>query len=375
MGNEADLFDFSSLAAGPFKFSGLLPHRGNVWDNICREFSNTIVNCDAKGRRMRLFLAVLCVAFGLSTVSTAQSDEARASGKLVTPDGLQKDVRFWERIFSEYSPDECVFHDEWNLDVIYYVAPVPRVSGSKPNARLKRHIKDIKSALANLEVRGEPRGEFERGIYQAIPEKLRNREFFSEAQDQIRCQRGVEFQKSLVRSRPYIPMIKRTLRDKGLPEDLAYLPHLESGFDRFATSKAGAKGLWQFMPRTARAEGLRVHRRNDWRTDPNLSTDAATDHLAGIFLKTRSWDLAITAYNYGQNGVLRAIQKFGGDYMKIRTEHKTKIFGFAARNYYPSFLAVRNVAMREEIKIANATRDGQIMAVGDEANAAGSVTF
>ena len=170
-------------------------------------------------------------------------------------------------------------------------------------------------------------------------------------------------------------MIKRTLKNKGLPEELAYLPHLESGFNQFATSKAGAKGLWQFMPRTARAEGLKVQRKNDWRTDPRLSTDAATDHLASIYLRTRSWALAITAYNYGQNGVMRAIQKFGADYMKIRSEHKTKLFGFAARNYYPSFLAVRNVAMREETRIANSGIDNQMMAVGDEANAAGTVTF
>ena len=108
---------------------------------------------------------------------------------------------------------------------------------------------------------------------------------------------------------------------------------------------------------------------------PNLSTDAATDHLASIYLRTQSWELAITAYNYGQNGVMRAIQKFGPDYMKIRSEHRTKLFGFAARNYYPSFLAVRNVAIREEMRIANASRFGEVIAVGDDKVAGGTVTF
>ena len=137
------------------------------------------------------------------------------------------------------------------------------------------------------------------------------------------------------------------------------------------------------LPTCCRSRGLhrpvatraKVHRRNDWRTDPHLSTDAATDHLASIYLRTRSWELAITAYNYGQNGVMRAIQKFGPDYMKIRTEHKTKIFGFAARNYYPSFLAVRNVAMREEMRIASSLRQGPAIAGGDDSATGGSVTF
>jgi hypothetical protein len=61
--------------------------------------------------------------------------------------------------------------------------------------------------------------------------------------------------------------------------------------------------------------------------------------------------------------------------MKIRSEHRTRLFGFAARNYYPSFLAVRNVAIREEMRIANASRFGEVIAVGDDKVAGGTVTF
>lgn len=295
------------------------------------------------------------------------------SSTLQVPKGLERDVKFWERVFTDVDPDECVFHDEWDLDVIYYVSKVPRVKTSRGNLVLKNHLKKIRVALTQLSRKGKPTSVFERKIFLAVPEGRRHRAFFSEAKDQVRCQRGVEFEKSFARSRQYIPMIKRSLREKGLPEDLAYLPHLESGFNRFATSRAGAKGLWQFMPHTARAEGLVVKRRKDWRVDPHLSTDAATDHLAGIFLRTRSWELAITAYNYGVNGVMRAMQKFGGDYMKIRSEHKTSIFGFAARNYYPSFLAVRNVAKREETRLARLYDEADRIAVGDDApNPAGA---
>ena len=319
---------------------------------------------------MRFLLFALLFWTVMETRTSADESNAptAAGGHFAMPDGLGKDVKFWERIFAEYSPEECVFHDEWHLDTVYYVSPVPRVVKASGSPLLKRHMKAIRAALNNIKSRGEPSGSFERSIYQAIPARLRTPEFFSVAADRVRCQRGVEFDKSFARSRPYVGMIKRTLREKGLPEDLAYLPHLESGFDRFATSKAGAKGLWQFRVQTARAEGLVVKRKNDWRTDPARSTDAATDHLASIFLRTQSWDLAITAYNYGENGVMRAIQKFGPDYMKIRTEHKTRMFGFAARNYYPSFLAVRNVAMR-------ASQDGRSVADGDDKTAGSTLTF
>jgi membrane-bound lytic murein transglycosylase D len=285
----------------------------------------------------------------------AESSNSSNDTTLPTPVGLERDVFFWEQIFSEYTPDECVFHDEWNLDVVYYVTEVPRLRSTSKNHRLSRHIKSIKIALDNIRTRGRPSGAFEEKIYRAIPQKYRTRDFFADASDRVRCQRGVDLDPSFKRSHKYLPMIRSILKAKGLPEDLAYLPHLESGFNVQATSKAGAKGLWQFMKHTARLEGLKVKKGNDYRIDPMKATDAATDHLASLYLRFRSWELAITSYNYGQNGVMRAVKKFGPDYMKIRTEHKTSIFGFAARNYYPSFLAVRNVAMKEEKKFKSAT--------------------
>jgi membrane-bound lytic murein transglycosylase D len=299
---------------------------------------------------MRFISIVAVILLGVSDLAMARRADVPAS--LPLPDGLEIDVKFWERVFTDIEPNECAFHDEWDLGIVYYVARVPKLKRGRSNRSLKSHLKKIRVALTNLGRHGKPKNSFERKIFRVIPKSKRNRRFFAEAKDQVRCQRGVAFEKSLARSKKYIPMIKRSLRAKGLPEDLAYLPHLESGFNRFATSKAGAKGLWQFMPQTARAEGLTVSRRRDSRVDPRLSTDAATDHLATIFLRTRSWELAITAYNYGLNGVMRAIQKFGGDYMRIRQEHRTGLFGFAARNYYPSFLAVRNLARNEEARLA-----------------------
>lgn len=291
---------------------------------------------------------------------------AQSSQLLPTPAGLERDVQFWERIFADYSPDQCVFHDEWNLDVVYYVANVPRMYVPGGSPLLKRHLKALRTALKSIAARGRPAGEFEEKVYASIPQRFRTADFLRDADERVRCQRGVEFEPSMKRSFALIPKIKAILAKKGLPEDLAYLPHLESGFDCHATSKAGAKGLWQFMKQTARSEGLKITRGSDWRTDPDRATDAATDYLASIYLKVHSWDLAITSYNYGPNGVMRAVQKFGADYMKIRQEHRSKIFGFAARNYYPSFLAVRNVAIRLEKRLAMGDNNNTTLADGDE---------
>ena len=314
--------------------------------------------------KLRCFICMCLYVFFSGTSIADNADESRSGFE--TPPSLRKDVRFWERVFDEYSSDQCVFHDEWNLDVVYYVSAVPRVSRSAGGSKLRRHLLAIRTALRSIAQRGRPAGEFEERIYNAVPEAKRNRSFFEDAQNQVRCQRGVDFGPALERGAKLVPMIKRILRSKGLPEDLAYLPYLESGFNRLATSKVGAKGLWQFMPGTAREEGLKVRRGDDWRTDVSRSTDAATDYLAAIYLRTRSWPLAITAYNYGQNGVMRAIQKFGSDYLMIRSEHRTKLFGFAARNYYPSFLASRNVAQKYEGRVSGVEFDTPAIAEGYE---------
>lgn len=287
------------------------------------------------------------------TEKQAKKPKGQGSSRVVlaTPRGLEDDVKFWEGIFSKYDPDQCVFHDEWELDVIYEVARIPRMRRGGHNSQLRAHFSKLRGALNNLASSDlKPVSAYERKILKSIPERHRNNAFLAQASDNLRCQRGVDFSPSMQRSENYIGMIKKTLREKRMPEDIAYLPHLESGFHRRAVSHAGAAGLWQFMKHTARSEGLKVNSRADWRYDPLRATDAATDHLASMYRRFGSWELAITSYNYGPNGMARAVKKFGPDYMTIRTEHKTRIFGFAARNYYPSFLAARNVAKNYHVQ-------------------------
>ncbi len=112
------------------------------------------------------------------------------------------------------------------------------------------------------------------------------------------------------RSGRYRDHILGVLRQQGLPEDLLWVALVESAFSATAYSRAGAAGLWQFMPTTGRIYGLTVDRRYDERLDPARSTLAAARHLGDLHARFRSWELAFAAYNMGYGGLLASIRKY-----------------------------------------------------------------
>jgi len=267
--------------------------------------------------------------------------------EIEVPAGLETEVKFWENIFSKYSPNQCVFHDKDNLNKIYTVIRLPE---NKPKAKkvLKKYSDAIQNGLLHLSSGGRPRTKLERDIVSVTEVNQRFPAYYRYAMNNFRCQRGVDLDPSILRSQKFVSYIRKTLEKNGLPEDLAYLPHLESGFVSNARSHAGARGLWQFMPATGRMYGLRVNRKVDDRINVWKATDAASKHLLDLFRKAGSWPLAVTAYNYGINGTMRAINLYGTDYLTIRQRHETSIFGFAAKNYFPSFVAARNIASQRD---------------------------
>ncbi len=284
--------------------------------------------------------------------SAAPLYAASPEAPLPTPSGLAPAVRFWEDIFDKYRPDQCVFHDRDDLSMIYLVKQVQGDNPYQQAKNVKRYLTAIRDSLKQLAFGGRPRNKFENRVVEMTDPAYRYPAYYRYAMDNVRCQRGVDLGPSLRRSKRYVKMIKKVLAQNGLPTDLAYLPHLESGYDVNAHSKAGARGIWQLMPATARLNGMKASRRLDLRGDPFKATVVASGILRDYFDKTQSWPLAITAYNYGINGTTRAIKIFGTDYMKIRENHRTSIFGFAVKNYYPSFLAVRNIAQGGAIETA-----------------------
>lgn len=116
----------------------------------------------------------------------------------------------------------------------------------------------------------------------------------------------------------YRRMISAELRRQKLPRALIYVAMIESGYDPSRTSRAGAAGLWQFMPRTGRGFGLQRDYWVDERRDPQRATVAAARYLKNLYARFNSWELTLAAYNAGFGAVLHAVQKYNtNDYWQL----------------------------------------------------------
>ncbi len=142
--------------------------------------------------------------------------------------------------------------------------------------------------------------------------------------------------RSMARMPYYEPLFVEMLDKYDLPLELKYLPVVESALDPLARSRAGARGLWQFMYRTGKMYGLNVTSYYDERCDPYLSTEAACKYLKKLHSIYGDWLLVIAAYNCGPGNVNKAIRRSGGyrDYWQIR-----KWLPRETRGYVPAFIS------------------------------------
>jgi len=147
---------------------------------------------------------------------------------------------------------------------------------------------------------------------------------------------------ALSRSGRYRDMISRILREEGVPQDLIYLAQAESGFHPLALSRAGARGMWQFMATRATGYGLQRNWWVDERQDPEKSTRAAAQHLRDLYNQFGDWYLAMAAYNSGPGTVQRAVERTGyADFWEL---YRRNVLPGETRNYVPIILAVTIVA-------------------------------
>jgi membrane-bound lytic murein transglycosylase D len=146
---------------------------------------------------------------------------------------------------------------------------------------------------------------------------------------------------ALARGAPYLPAMRRILREHGLPPELVAMVLVESGFRNNAVSRAHAVGMWQFMRYTARRYGLQVDWWVDERCDPWRATVAAAEFLRDLYEQFDDWMLAIAAYNCGPARVVRAIRRSGtrsfwSSAFQRRLPRQT-------RNYVPAVLATMRI--------------------------------
>ena len=149
----------------------------------------------------------------------------------------------------------------------------------------------------------------------------------------------------LQRGRRYEPMIRKTFREAGIPEDMYYLGLVESGYDPHAYSRAAAVGMWQFMTATARGFGLRVDWWVDERRDPMRSTQAAARFLSSLRDQFGSLYLAAAAYNGGPGRVSRGLTRYADDVNDSEGDDQffvlaeTRALRRETMNYVPQLIA------------------------------------
>ncbi len=149
----------------------------------------------------------------------------------------------------------------------------------------------------------------------------------------------------------YMPIFEEALERNGLPLELKYLPVIESALVPTATSKAGAGGLWQFMPPTAKGLGLEINSLVDQRRDPYLASEAAAKYLKQLYTTFGDWSLAIAAYNCGPGNVSKALRRAGDGkhdfweiYPFLPPETRAYVPAFIAANYIMTYHKDHNIS-------------------------------
>jgi len=278
----------------------------------------------------------------------AQRDVPSADPRLFPrPPAIESRVRFWTRVYSEVETNEGFVHDNRDLGVVYDVVRWPKGTPESQAAGIYEGAKKRYVAI----VRGLAQGSHdaltaeERRVLALFPKGV-SRARLEQAAEGVRFQRGQadKFRDGVIRSGQWEVYIRQVFRERGLPLELGLLPHVESSFNPVAYSKVGAAGLWQFMPSTGRMFKLRVDRVMDERFDPWRASQAAAALLANNHRVTGTWPLALIAYNHGPGGPIRAKRELGTDDIGvILSRYEGPSFGFASRNFYPSFLAALEV--------------------------------
>jgi peptidoglycan lytic transglycosylase D len=263
------------------------------------------------------------------------------------PQSLQPAIAFWTRVYTEVDSCSGFIHDSRNLTVIYETLTFkPADSNRQQQRRIEAALERYRDAL--LALAGGKRTNLTPTEQRALGQwgKDATENTLRAAADNLRFQRGQSdgFRDGLIRAGAWDRQIRAVLREIGVPEALAALPYVESSYHPSVRSSAGAAGLWQFTRFTGQRY-LRVDHVVDERLDPLESTRAAARLLQYNHSILKSWPLAITAYNHGLSGMRRAVRVTGTDDIgTIVRDYDGRLFGFASRNFYASFLAALDVS-------------------------------
>ena len=287
-----------------------------------------------KSSLLRLIIAILALA----APAIAEQTEFSSAG-------LENRVDFWKKVYTHYGEDDIIIHDRVRVNLIYDVA-TESDQASKFSA-VERALDEVRNNLETPEALSPAaRLILDAVVAYGLPVTA---SVMQELSDNVHTQRGIKerFRQGVIRSGRYIDSFQQIFAKQGLPQELALLPLVESSFENRSLSKAGAVGIWQFTRGTGRSY-LRVTRKVDDRLDPVKSTQAAARLLHDNYKALGSWPLAVTAYNHGRGGMLRAQSEVGSELTSIINDYRGALFGYASMNFYSEFLAAVEVYQNYE---------------------------
>lgn len=261
--------------------------------------------------------------------------------EFAVPEQFRNRVMFWMEVFTTYDDDTYLVHDALFPEVVFSKGDIRSFMKNKtPEAAI---LADAKSKIRQ-EMRKKNNSVLLSSWKQAYAQagvKLPDREL-KKALERLRVQKGLKdsFLNGVRRAEPYLPEMERIFVKHKLPAELTRLGFVESNFNPYSISYAGAKGVWQIMMYPGKSI-LKIEGQIDERDDPLTSTHAAAQLLKHSFRATKSWPLTIVSYNQGLPEIMRMRRKYGKDkdVYKMITQHASKQYKFSGQNYYWEFLA------------------------------------
>jgi membrane-bound lytic murein transglycosylase D len=316
-----------------------------------------------------LSLTALSLAIGINGVHASPREVEENDHILdITPklnfqvdDRLQKNKDFWISIYTKYGTDQGLIHDAKYVDIVYQVLALqPGRAGERQIKSTKKHWHDLLLTLHHKQNSPESMNDEEKKVYQMFAGINEPSKFLNAAhRKRLRFQLGQKdrFLEGLKMSGRYLPLMEEVFRNEGLPVELTRLPFVESSFNVHARSKVGASGIWQFMRSTGKLF-LRINDTIDERNDPVRATEAAAKLLKGNYESLRTWPLAVTAYNHGRKGMMRAVSRVGSeDLDDVVDDYHSRTFGFASSNFFTELLASIEVEKNADKYFGKVQRD------------------
>ncbi len=263
-------------------------------------------------------------------------------------ESLRKNVEFWIRVYTQHTTDQGLIHDSKYIDRVYEVLDFSH-SNEKTGGvvkKAKKKWKDVLLSLHRKQNHSETFTQDEQHVFELFRDIQEPNKFLNAAhRKRLRFQLGQKnrFLDGLYQSGRYLSLMEAIFKQEGMPLELTRLPFVESSFNVKARSKVGASGIWQFMRSTGKLF-IQVTEVIDERNDPIRATLAAARLLRLNFDSLKNWPLAVTAYNHGRKGMMRAVRRVGSEELEIVVaQYHQRSFGFASGNFFTELLAAIEV--------------------------------